>query len=86
MSLFRRARRRSVVGRRFEGCCVQDAWEFMNLNVPTVAVLDWFKKDSDACEVPVAVCLVSDVFNHEFSSKGLETSSQAMSIWQLVDL
>ena len=40
----------------------------MNLNVPTMAVVDWTEKGSGACGVPV-VCLVSD-FNHEFFFKG----------------
>ena len=61
------------------------AWEFMSLNVPTVAVVDWTEKGSAACEVPVAVCLVFDVFNHEFPSEVLCPSPQAMSNRQLVD-
>ena len=42
------------------------AWEFMCLNVPTVAAVDWTEKGCGACGVPVAVCLVFGVFNHEF--------------------
>ena len=61
------------------------AWEFMSLNVPTVAAVDWTEKGSGACGVPVAVCLVFDVFNHEFPSEMLCPSPQAMSIQQLVD-
>ena len=61
------------------------AWEFMSLNVPTVAAVDWTEKGSGACGVPVAVCLVFDVFNHEFPSEVLCPSPQAMSNRQLVD-
>ena len=37
------------------------AWEFMSLNVPTVAAVDWAENSSG---------LVFDVFNHEFPSGG----------------
>ena len=57
----------------------------MSLNVPTVAAVDWTEKGSGACGVPVAVCLVFDVFNHEFPSEVLCPSPQAMSNGQLVD-
>ena len=57
----------------------------MSLNVPTVAAVDWTKKGSGACGVPVAVYLVFDVFNHEFPSEVLCLSPQAMSKWQLFD-
>ena len=59
--------------------------EFMSLNVPTVAAVDWTEKGGGACGVTVAVCLVLDVLNHEFPSEVLYTSPQAMSNWQLVD-
>ena len=65
---------------------VAGAWEFMSLNVPTVAAVDWTEKSSGACGVPVAVCLVFDAFNHEFPSEVLCPSPQAMSNRQLVDL
>ena len=53
------------------------AWEFMSLNVPTVAAVDWTENSSG---------LVLDVFNHEFPSEVLCPSPQAMSNRQLVDL
>ena len=36
------------------------AWEFMSLNIPTVAAVDWTENSSG---------LVFDVFNHEFPSE-----------------
>ena len=36
------------------------AWEFMSLNIPTVAAVDWTENSSG---------LVFDVFNHEFLSE-----------------
>ena len=57
----------------------------MSLNVPTVAVVDRTEKGSGACGVPVTVCLVFGVFNHEFPSEVLCPSPQAMSRRQLTE-
>ena len=61
------------------------AWEFICLNVPIVAAVDWIVKNYGACGVPVAVCFVFGVFNHEFPSKMVYPSLHAMISWQLVD-
>ena len=53
------------------------AWEFMSINMPTVAAVDWIENSSG---------LVFDIFNHEFPSEVLCPSPQATSNWQLVDL
>ena len=45
----------------------QSAWEFISVNVPMVAVVEWTEKSSVANEM--AVCLVFGAFNHEFPSQ-----------------
>ena len=59
--------------------------EYISLNVPTVAVVDWTEKGGGACGVPVTTCLVFGVFNHEFPSEVLCPSPQARSRRQFAE-